>query len=415
MDLLKIASLLLALACPQLCFAQSPAGTALSYGEQFSHHAKSFDKDRRYMVALPERYQAGERRYPVLYILDGDFHFRHVAAAVNNLARMGKIPPMIVVGVAMQGEADYLKSTTWASAAEGPEFGAAATMLKYLKDELVPTIDKQFRTNDRRALAGYSLGGLLVLQAMVEPGSPFNAFLAMSPSLWYDNYSFNQQLGSYMTAAQAPLPPLFLSVANEQGMGVAELKALIDAKGLANWYTDFKHYPNETHYSTAMPALLDGLAFLAPNYYSDLDTLLPLTDYRQVLNHFVAKQQQWAGFRFEWLQSYTLGKYLFISKQQDKVDELLSAFVERFPESELELTLGLVKAFLKKAQPQQAQALLQRVAKQGEHSADWHQQLSLALAAMGDKAKAEAQHARALALAKAQQLESWEWWELGPE
>ena len=94
--------------------------SSLVYGQSFTHNSNLYNAERRYMVALPERYHATQRQYPVLYIIDGDFQFRHVSAAVNNLARVGKIPPMIVVGIALQGQADYIKSTTWA-AEDNPE------------------------------------------------------------------------------------------------------------------------------------------------------------------------------------------------------------------------------------------------------------------------------------------------------
>ena len=76
------------------------------------------------MVSLPENYQETEQRYPTLYMIDGDFQFQHVSMVANNLARMGKIPPMIVIGIANQGNADYVYQTTWSVKGE-PDFGGA--------------------------------------------------------------------------------------------------------------------------------------------------------------------------------------------------------------------------------------------------------------------------------------------------
>ncbi|ABL98945.1 alpha/beta hydrolase-fold protein [Shewanella amazonensis] len=386
--------------------------TALSYGTAYQAPSRHFGEDRRFMVALPERYHAGERRYPVLYVIDGDFQFRHVSAAVNNLSRMGKIPPMIVVGVATQGQADYIKSTTWASEREGDEFGGADTLMAYLKDELLPLIDGKFRTSGKNAIAGYSLGGLFTLEAMMADDTPFSAFLAMSPSAWYDDYGINDRMAAYIKKHRT-MPPLFLSVANEEGMGVQPLFKLIETS-MPNSGVVFKHYPDETHYTTAMPALLDALAYLAPAYYTDLDVLLPMANYQDVLNHFEAKGSQWAGFRFEWLQSYYLAKYFFITKQQDKIESFLDDAQKRFPESNTELCVAMAKAYLKNQQPKNAVNVLMRAEKEGQQSADWLAQMSEAQKAMGAIKEAEALHSRAMALAKAQGLESWEYWELNP-
>lgn len=396
-------------------------GEPLIYGHGFSHHSTRFGAERRYLVALPERYHADLRAYPVLYVIDADFQFMHVSAAVNNLARMGKTPPMIVVGVATQGQADYLYSTTWVSPTEGPDFGGADRMQAYLKDELLPLIDKQYRTSGSHALAGYSLGGLFTFYSMLSEDTPFGAFLAMSPSAWYDDASdrtnIRQRFGDYLQRLdknkQTP-PPLFLSLANEQGMGVNELYTELSQNSPKDWQLGFEQFPDETHYSTAMPAILAGLNFLAPGYYTDLDPLLEMKDYRDVLAHFAAKRSQWAGFRFDWLQSYTLAKYLFISKQDGQMTALLEQARTEFPESHTELCIGFAKALIKKQQAQKAQAILELAKDEGQESADWQQQLSLSLAAQGQPELAQQHHRRALELARKQGLASWEWWELAP-
>ena len=84
------------------------------------------------MVSLPERYYASERHYPTLYVIDSDFQFQHTSALVTNLSRMGKIPPMIVIGVANQGQQDYILHTTW-EAGNNKEYGGASLFKKYLE------------------------------------------------------------------------------------------------------------------------------------------------------------------------------------------------------------------------------------------------------------------------------------------
>ncbi|WP_372870244.1 alpha/beta hydrolase-fold protein [Shewanella sp.] len=388
------------------------SGQALTYGEAFQFPSRHFGENRRHMVALPEGYHASERHYPVLYVIDGDFQFRHVSAAVNNLTRMGKIPPMLVVGVANQGQADYLKSTTWPSELEGTDFGGADILLSYLNDELVPLINGQYRTNGKNALAGYSLGGLFALEAMLTDSPAFSAFMAMSPSAWYDDYGINKRMEKYLRKHRA-LPPLFLSVANEQGMGVKPLFELIE-KHVPNSRVVFKQYPEETHYTTAMPALLDALEYLAPAYYTDLDVLLKMDSYQEVLEHFEAKRNLWTGFQFEWLQSYYLGKYFFITKQQNKIPEFLTEAKKRFPESHTELCIGFAKSYLKNQQATEAMELLLRAENEGQQHADWLAQMSEAKKALGALDEARALHQRAMALAENQQLESWQYWELNP-
>lgn len=409
--ILKLVPVLLSLLMSTEAFATPEP---LSYGIADSMNSRAYDAKRRFMVSLPERYQAyPDRRYPVLYVMDGDFQFRHTALLAHTQARMGKLPPMIVVGIANQGNPDYLYSTTWQSDKEGDEFGGIDVMMQHLSQELVPYIDRQYRTSGRNAVAGYSLGGLFVLQAMISKDTPFSAFISMSPSLWYDNYSFNNQLTEFIKANKdKSLPPLFLSVANEQGMGIRDFYTLLTEQA-PDWQVTFNTYPNETHYTTAIPAMMDGLNILADSHYTDMDELMEMTDYQAAFKHFADKQSQWAGYRMDWLQAYYLAKYLFASKQIEQLDKILASARTQLPDSYVEIALGISKGFNKTRQPEKAVTLLESIQKQAGESADWYQQMSLAQAALGHTQKAETLHRKAIELAQTQGFESWEVWELG--
>jgi predicted alpha/beta superfamily hydrolase len=54
--------------------------------------------------------------------------------------------------------------------------------LAFLEKELIPEIDREFRTNSFSMLFGHSLGGLLVSHAYLQAESAFNAFIAIDPS-----------------------------------------------------------------------------------------------------------------------------------------------------------------------------------------------------------------------------------------
>jgi len=393
------------------------AAEPLVYGQSFELYSKHFEAPRRYAVSLPERYYLDERQYPTLYVVDADFQFHHVANVVRHLARMGKLPPMIVVGVANQGNADYLMSTTWtvkdSEEFDSTVFGGVDTFNRFLYRELVPQIDKTYRTNNKKALAGYSLGGLFVLQSYLDKDSPFNAFLAMSPSVWYDNYSlvekYKQNLATkYFNA------PLFVSLANEKGMGVTELVEVLEGaeETISNW--QFKQYPNESHYTTALPALYDGLQFLAPDYFVGMGKLMAQTDYMSALDLFEANKSSWTSFHFGWLQSYTFAKYVFASKQTESIDAILAAIKQRFPDSHTQVTIDLALGFNRKGQPEEAKKRLLTVASQAAHLPHWHYQMSLAELALGNEQKAKLSHSQAMAFAKAAKLESWEIWEMEP-
>ncbi len=385
-------------------------GNPIIRGHEFQHASTIFSEQRRYMVSLPERYLLTERQYPSLFVIDADFQFQHVSAVVKNLTRMGKIPPMIVVGVANQGSDDYLKTTTWPDSKD-QAFGDANKLQQYLTDELLPLIDSTYRTNQQKALSGYSLGGIFTLYSMMQADTPFNAFLAMSPSAWFDNKSLPNKLTPLLKQNKLSAP-VFISLANEEDMGVDELVQVFEsfAKPALKW--QFKHFPNENHFTTALPALYDGLQFLAPNYAIDGTDMLAIGDYRQVLAHFKKQQQQWAGFQFEWLHGYQFNKYLFWSKQIRQVDEILVDIQKDFPESFTMVSIHLANGFNKKKDHAKALQLLNNIKTEGESYPGWHKQMSVYYSSINRQDLAEKHQKLAIKLAKKNQFASWEVWEL---
>ena len=66
--------------------------------------------------------------------------------------------------------------------------GGAAGFLRFLRQELIPSIDAEFRTNEGdRTLYGHSFGGLFAIHALLNGEETFQRFITGSPSLWWDD------------------------------------------------------------------------------------------------------------------------------------------------------------------------------------------------------------------------------------
>ncbi len=389
----------------------STAKTPLIYGHAYQHDSKILKESRRYMVSLPEGYELSKFSYPTLYIIDGDFQFHHVSNVAKHLARMGKIPPLIVIGVANQGPNDYLASNTW-PISSSEEFGNQDNFSSYLRKELMVEIDQSFRTNQYKAISGYSLGGLFVMTDYLDKHSPFGAYLAMSPSLWFDDYRYKNKMSEYFKQENNPEKKLFISLANEEGMGVEEVVELLKENQVTNW--QYKKYPNETHYTTALPALYDGLINLFPDYFTDMNELLTMESEQAVIEYFKEKKDRWGGFDFFWLQSYTLSKYFFATQQSEKIGDFLKQAKKLFPDSINELSINFSLGYNKKKQPDKAITLLESIQKANLNNPKWHYQMGLALEQKKSHKKAKQHFEKALMLARKFNLESWEYWELEP-
>jgi predicted alpha/beta superfamily hydrolase len=149
-------------------------------------------EQRGLIVSLPESYQREPtRHYPVLYVLDGSSHTTPTAESARLLARIGVMPEIIVIGIPSSSEnraRDYTPPYMRADAEEknGPE-GQADRFLRFIETELIPHVDRAYRTTSTRMLAGSSRGGLFVMYSLLQRPDLFSARFAYSPALWRDD------------------------------------------------------------------------------------------------------------------------------------------------------------------------------------------------------------------------------------
>jgi predicted alpha/beta superfamily hydrolase len=157
-------------------------------------------EDREYLVHLPAGYGTDtSARYPVLYVLDGTSQSGHTAESAALLARIGTIPPLIVVGVpSVDGETrdrDYTPPDMRLDTDEATSpMGEADRFLAFLRDELIGRVEQQYRTTRPRMLAGWSRGGLFVVYSQLAAPALFEGRFAHSPALWREGDLIATQL-----------------------------------------------------------------------------------------------------------------------------------------------------------------------------------------------------------------------------
>ena len=122
---------------------------------------------------------------------DGDAAYAHTASSIEFLSRNGRISELISSHHNTDRTRDLSPThITTAGATGGPQFptsGGGDKFLKFIETELIPDIEKRYRTHPYRVLAGHSLGGLFAVHAMITRPDLFNAVIAVSPALHWDN------------------------------------------------------------------------------------------------------------------------------------------------------------------------------------------------------------------------------------
>jgi predicted alpha/beta superfamily hydrolase len=177
---------------------------------------------REYFVHLPETYVSDTMaRYPVLYVLDGEWQSGHTAATASLLARIGVVPTMIVVGVpsvdARTRNRDYTPPGMRLDIdAPTSAMGEADRFLSFLGDELIGRIERDYRTMRPRMLAGHSRGGLFVVYSEIADAALFDARFAHSPALWPENEAIVSRLETALREDSLPPGFLYLSLGADE-------------------------------------------------------------------------------------------------------------------------------------------------------------------------------------------------------
>ncbi len=152
--------------------------------------------DRAVRVWLPESHATEQqRRFPVLYLMDGQNVFSSETAfagvawnagdTAERLIDARRIEPLILVGVDNSGPHrtdDYTPVTFHGRG------GHASDMARMLIEEIKPFVDARYRTlpdRENTAIAGASLGGLFALHAALSHPGVFGRVAALSPTVWW--------------------------------------------------------------------------------------------------------------------------------------------------------------------------------------------------------------------------------------
>lgn len=160
--------------------------------ESFPIFSKNVGEKRTINVWTPPEYAQGKDSLAVLYMLDGGIKedFPHIANTIAELIKSNKIEPLILVGIEnTQRRLDLTGPTEVADDKKiAPAVGGSENFRKFLKEELIPYINKQYRTTSRKGIIGESLAGLFITETILLDAYIFDDYIAMDPSLWWNNH-----------------------------------------------------------------------------------------------------------------------------------------------------------------------------------------------------------------------------------
>ena len=225
-------------------------------------HSGVLAQDVTVSIYLPASYDRSDARYPSLYVLEDDLYNRAMTGMIDTWTRLGSMPEVIVVGIPTSDRwRDFTPTHAGVPGGEViPTSGGAADHRTFMSRELIPYVEENFRTQPFRMLFGHSVAGLHVITTMLEDRDLFGAYMATSPSLWWD--------GETATAmAKTALGPgtLFLALGGEGETMEAPLDRFCDvleARAPAGLRWTRFDYPGAEHAEVPIRAFCDALDFV---------------------------------------------------------------------------------------------------------------------------------------------------------
>ncbi|WP_347159036.1 alpha/beta hydrolase [Pontibacter chitinilyticus] len=243
----------------------------------------------------------GKAKYPVVYLLDGDAHFYSVVGMIQQLSSVNGntiCPEMIVVGIPNTDRTRDLTPThvdvdpmMMNDSSASRTSGGGEQFMAFIEKELMPHIDSVYPTLPYKTIIGHSLGGLTVMNTLINHKDLFNAYVAIDPSMWWDKKALLHKAADVLPKENYQNKMLFLGIANTMNKGMDTAKVRNDTTLFSSHIQsilslndvlqqnrnnglsyDYKYYKNDNHGSVPLIATYDALHFIFGFYNFELTT-----------------------------------------------------------------------------------------------------------------------------------------------
>lgn len=264
---MKFFSTLLIAFVYQFSFSQDDQITRAPFniGETLRFHSEILGEERILNVYLPLSYSGDSiQNYPVIFLLDGsaDEDFIHVSGLTQfcSFSWINILPETIVVGISnVDRRRDYTFPTTIEQdKIDFPTTGGSANFIKCLSEEIIPLVEKEYRTKPDKTVIGQSLGGLLVTEIVYNHPDMFDHYMIISPNLWWNSESLLQSKVPKLTENQS----VFVAVGAEGRVMKKDARTLYKKLKSENSAVFYDYFQEQNHGDVLHLALYTGFGKL---------------------------------------------------------------------------------------------------------------------------------------------------------
>jgi predicted alpha/beta superfamily hydrolase len=304
--------------------------------------SKVFNKTRKIKVVLPDGYKDypnTTNNYMVVYLFDSqseDF-FNFYKTTIDYLTKQGYLQPVILVGIASENRQFEFtpKAQTTAGLANFRKSGGADSLALHLKNEVMPVIFSKYRCYNYNVGIGHSLGGTFLINSLIAFPELFNAVIAISPNLQYDDEQIVNRFDSPDVAKS--LNHKYLYIAHGSGdkyedqfrIGSEKIHNMLIKKQITGLRWQFKNMDNDSHGTTPLEGVFKGLVdmerqFNMPN--SQIEKLYndKSKPFIESIKDYYVNASNWGGIKVP--RVYIINNLAYNLYYQKRIKESIEVF-----------------------------------------------------------------------------------------
>lgn len=217
--------------------------------------SKVLGENRVINVWLPNNYTNSIDSFPVMYMADGGIKedFPHIANTLAKLIQENKIKPLILVGIENTVRRRDLTPVTKVEKDKeiAPVVGGSSKFRAFIREELIPEIERKYRAKAERSIIGESLSGLFVMETFFTEPNLFTHYITFDPSLWWNNQELNRNAKEYLKLFPNESKSLWFAGSSAKDISIYtnELAATLQSSDSTSFRWKYSDEPKEQHHT----------------------------------------------------------------------------------------------------------------------------------------------------------------------
>jgi len=335
--------------------------SAQTHIEYFDIDSKYIDETRTIAVSSPKQYKNSTKTYPIILILDDGLLFNTVNGIVNQLSNTSRMPETIVVSLSTGDKhRNYFAPNLYNNHRDRKyNYGNnQEEFVRFLQLELLPTIEKKYRTNNFKMIVGFSPSSAIAVYTLLNKPDLFQAYVCFAAgNIIGDGYNKGERLIEELEKLYAKNKMrqnhLYVVSGSKDADGqpyistnIKEFNQKLSKYNSQTTHTRAEIIEGEGHTDVILPGLIAAFDFIFPKEKWLVDYLTLIEEKgsaRENISSFYKKLSNEYGFEIypnvDRIYSMSclknIGRRLLGTKKIEEAIGLYQYWVELYPRSHL--------------------------------------------------------------------------------